>query len=151
VPFYNAPVKLVTVLQLTTTPAPMFTPREDSIQSSPSENDDSRKKRSMSEAPVLSTDAAPDTKKNSSDSSEPVRYWIQSQNDLYQNTEWIKFLVPWGLGVFLMILWQFYATLLCVAGVLAFDALVWVPKRLYRLHVEFFDNDNKKHPHLGAD
>ena len=80
-----------------------------------------------------------------------VQYWIQSQNDLYQTTEWIKFLVPWGVGVFLLVLWQFFATLLCVAGTKVYDALNWAPKKLYRQHFEVFDNDNKEHPHLGAD
>src|SRR6202000_889733 len=80
-----------------------------------------------------------------------IRDWIQSQNDLYQTTEWIKFLVPWGVGVLLLVLWQFYCTLLCVAGTKIYDALVWIPKKLDRRHLEVFNNDNRKHPHLGAD
>lgn len=47
------------------------------------------------------------------------RYWIQSQNDLYQTSEWIKFLVPWGIGWRLVVLWQFFATFMCVVGAIA--------------------------------
>ena len=150
VPFYNAPVKLVTVLQLTTARSSIdIADRAASGPTLTAEIDTGKS------AQGKKPDEAEDNKKTngekSSDGPGATRYWIQSQNDLYQTTEWIKFLIPWGVGVFLMILWQFYATLLCVAGAKIFEALVWIPKSVYRLHIELFDNDSKKHPHLGAD
>lgn len=67
------------------------------------------------------------------------QYYIQSQNDLYQTSEWIKFLVPWGIGSLIMVLWQFCATFMCVMGVLAYD-LIKTPRRAY---VEIFEADRE--------
>ena len=165
VPFYNAPVKLVTVLQLTTDP--MATPLEHRETSDllPAESDKDKVKagngnrtvdRSVrnhekQKAQQNSSGSTVSSKEHNNGEPEKVKYYIQSQNDLYQTTEWIKFLVPWGIGVLLMVTWQFYATFLCVVGTKVYDLLMWVPTKLYHQHIEVFDNDNKEHPHLGAD
>ncbi|OAL32921.1 hypothetical protein AYO20_07712 [Fonsecaea nubica] len=138
VPFYNAPVKLVTVLQLTTDPSPV--PPEPQEPITMTELDSER------DAPGSAR-----VKFRKEADSDEVKYYIQSQNDLYQTTEFIKFLVPWGIGVFLVITWQFCATVLCVIGAKSYDFLLWVPQKLYRQNIEVFDNDEKVHPHLGAD
>lgn len=65
-------------------------------------------------------------------------YYITSQNDLYQTSEWIKFLVPWGIGSTLLVAWQLFATLQCVIGaLLLFPLTSWkersvldVPKKI---------------------
>ncbi|KAF2088554.1 hypothetical protein K490DRAFT_64602 [Saccharata proteae CBS 121410] len=58
-----------------------------------------------------------------------TRYYIASQNDLYQTSEFIRFLCPPG---FLFVwVWQFWATLFCLLGavllwpVTAFEEYVW--------------------------
>jgi len=59
------------------------------------------------------------------------QYYIQSQNDLYQTSEWIKFLIPWGIGALLMVIWQFLATLLCVFGTQCYSFLTDTPRKAY--------------------
>lgn len=129
VPFYNAPVKLVTVLQLTTTnPAPpssehsLLEPSE-----SPTANEaDAGKGKNGDDANLADQEVLIDVHGD-----ESVRYWIQSQNDLYQTTEWIKFLLPWGTGVFLLIIWQFFSTFLCVAGAKGYELVTWMPRKFF--------------------
>ena len=58
------------------------------------------------------------------------KYYIQSQNDLYQTSEWIKFVVPFGIGVTFTMMWQFFATILCVIGVIAGWPLTWVEENV---------------------
>ncbi|KAK5042358.1 hypothetical protein LTR84_012815 [Exophiala bonariae] len=171
VPFYNAPVNLVTVLQLVkgstllgsesstvydpdhlkgnnlddianTTILPEFervdtTPnkgRKKVVIISPL----NAKKKSTAipthnKFSVLASppSPSPNLATSSSDGSiQHEQYYIQSQNDLYQTSEWIKFLLPWGLGDLLMVLWQFLATFMCVIGALAYD-LIGTPRRAY--------------------
>jgi hypothetical protein len=46
-----------------------------------------------------------------------TKYFITSQNDLYQTSEFVKFVFPWfGLGTFGVMLWQFIGTLFCIMG-----------------------------------
>lgn len=53
------------------------------------------------------------------------RYYISAQNDLYQTSEWIKFLVPWGIGYTLVTLWQSLATLMSIVGACVFFPQTW--------------------------
>jgi len=161
VPLYNAPVKLVTVLHLTKDPIPEPPPDESEIalQDPPIEEDEDREngqnekrkvkfaesKKSKTKGKGKSTHAA----KEAGEKGEADKYYIQSQNDLYQTSEFIKFVVPWGLGVFLVVLWQFCATIFCVWGALVFDFACWLPRRLYGYHFEVFDNHSREQ--LGDD
>jgi hypothetical protein len=52
------------------------------------------------------------------------KYYIQSQDDLYQIEEWVKFLVP-GSWV-LVLAWQFLATVFCWMGTVALAPVTWV-------------------------
>ncbi|CAK3801241.1 hypothetical protein DOTSEDRAFT_69674 [Lecanosticta acicola] len=42
------------------------------------------------------------------------KYYIQSQNDLYQADQLVKFFAPWGIGQTFVLLVNFWATFLCV-------------------------------------
>ncbi|KAM0275890.1 hypothetical protein ACHAQH_007322 [Verticillium albo-atrum] len=53
------------------------------------------------------------------------RYFITAQEDLYQTTEWLKFLVPW-VGAPLMGLWQLFATLISVVGAVVLAPVSWL-------------------------
>ncbi|KAK5052555.1 hypothetical protein LTR84_002420 [Exophiala bonariae] len=171
VPFYNAPVKLVTVLQLvkgSTEPGPepsvVYDPvlskgnNLDSITNSAMLPDYERADTTLNKTrkkvviisplnaqkkataipthnrfSVLTSPPSPSPTLASSISGGDTsgeQYYIQSQNDLYQTSEWIKFLVPWGIGDLLMVLWQFLATFMCVLGALAYD-LIDTPRRAY--------------------
>ncbi|KIW73484.1 hypothetical protein PV04_01598 [Phialophora macrospora] len=151
VPFYNAPVKLVTVLQLTTDPTPTPSERTEPLKLlATAEVGRGQDTKANNDRDIHSTSRDDEPREQQGDEKQ-VQYWIQSQNDLYQTTEWIKFLLPWGVGVLLLVIWQFYCTLLCVVGTQIYETLVWVPRKLYRQHFGVFDNDNTEHPHLGAD
>ncbi|KAK6383015.1 hypothetical protein, variant [Exophiala oligosperma] len=175
VPFYIAPVKLVTVLQLTTDPtsqppdesAPQVNERERSRSRSPTKRPKKgrvghgRKKnisfhdgKRKETAPALTTSSdalkiAGDNTNNKNDNDDGTKYYIQSQNDLYQTSEWIKFILPWGVGVLLMVLWQFWATFLCVVGTKVVETIMWLPRKVYYSDVEIFENNDNKA--LGPD
>ncbi|KIW95984.1 uncharacterized protein Z519_03050 [Cladophialophora bantiana CBS 173.52] len=153
VPFYNAPVKLVTVLQLTTDPILMPPDPQENLTTSVLKNGNKHGAPDSSHGNAEQRDEAESAgtpRKEADDGdSDKVKYYIQSQNDLYQTTEFIKFLIPWGVGVVLLITWQFCATLFCVVGTKVYDLLVWLPQKLYRQHSGAFDNNPKAHPHLG--
>ena len=53
------------------------------------------------------------------------KYYIRSQNDLYQVDQFVKFFLPWGIGVHIVMLWHWFATLCCVAGATFLGLLHW--------------------------
>ncbi|KAF3350763.1 hypothetical protein VdG2_01227 [Verticillium dahliae VDG2] len=57
-----------------------------------------------------------------------LRYFITAQEDLYQTTEWLKFLVPW-IGAPLLVAWQLFATLLSVVGAVVLAPVSWLDVR----------------------
>lgn len=44
------------------------------------------------------------------------KYYIKSQNDLYQNDQLIRFMAPFGLAEFFVHMWQYSSTMMCVLG-----------------------------------
>jgi hypothetical protein len=54
------------------------------------------------------------------------KYLIAKQDDLYQTNEFIKFLVPFGIGDFFTTLIQLFAAAFSLAGTIAFYPLVWI-------------------------
>jgi hypothetical protein len=55
------------------------------------------------------------------------KYYITSQNDLYQTSEFVKFVLPWfGLGTIGVMLWQFTATLFCIVGAVLGWPITWL-------------------------
>lgn len=88
IPFYSVAVKLVTVLELV--------------------KQTSRNARSGAESPEL--DADDDA--GGGTSSEP-KYYIASQEDLYQMNEALHFIMP-GFGRYLWTGWQLVSTVICV-------------------------------------
>lgn len=59
------------------------------------------------------------------------RYYIASQNDLYQTTEWIKFVLPWSIGYTLLVLAHFWATAMCVLGAMVGWPITWAEEHLH--------------------
>ncbi len=146
VPFYNAPVKLVTVLQLTTDPIPPepHDPVEAAAQEAWAQQEKGKEKETNGKKQVTFAKVAGKSKKRqeisldstsskeAGEDGEKDKYYIQSQNDLYQTSEFVKFLLPWGIGVLSVVLWQFWATVLCVLGTKAYDMALWLPHKLSR-------------------
>ena len=55
------------------------------------------------------------------------KYYITSQNDLYQTDEFIKFIsLPRGIGATLVRLWQIAATLICIIMAKLFEPVTWL-------------------------
>ncbi|KAI5367685.1 hypothetical protein Slin15195_G028160 [Septoria linicola] len=42
------------------------------------------------------------------------KYYIKSQNDLYQVDQFFQFFAPWRIGTAIVLFWHFWATLFCV-------------------------------------
>lgn len=59
------------------------------------------------------------------------KYYILSQNDLYQTDQWIRFLLPWGIGSSAVFLWQVFATFLCVIGAMLLWPLTWFRENIF--------------------
>jgi hypothetical protein len=53
------------------------------------------------------------------------KYYIASQNDLYQVDQWIKFILP-GIGRVLVLLWHFWASACCVLGTFLLMPMTWL-------------------------
>ena len=51
------------------------------------------------------------------------KWYIQSQNDLYQTDQFIRFALPHFAWVF--VLWQYFATLVCVVASYIFAPVTW--------------------------
>lgn len=120
VPFYKAQPNLVTVLQLTQD----VDPQGQGIKSI----EYSHKGKSHGES---SRSSNSNEKRRPKSNGEPgKKYYIQSQNDLYQTSEWIKFVIPFGIGVTLTMMWQFFATILCAIGAIAGWPLTWMEENV---------------------
>lgn len=51
------------------------------------------------------------------------KWYIKSQNDLYQTDQFIKFVLPWF--AFILPLWQYFATFVCVICSYVFEPITW--------------------------
>lgn len=60
------------------------------------------------------------------------KYYITSQNDLYQTDQWIRFVLPWVW--FVIPLWQFVATLFCVVGSYLLYPVTWIGENVLENH-----------------
>lgn len=112
VPFYEADVRLTTVLRLA-----------EGDETGPISVTKRVRKEPYSYAAVA------DPNLDANGTSRRKLYYITEQNDLYQTNEWIKFLVPWGVGSTLMIMWQLFATFLSILGAFVFFPGTWWKER----------------------
>ena len=60
----------------------------------------------------------------------PTTYLIQSQNDLYQVNEFVKFASQFGILSVLVYAWQLLATLVCVIGAGLLWPVSWVEQNM---------------------
>jgi hypothetical protein len=110
IPFYLAPVTLTTVLTLSTDPNEYR-----------GYKDFEKTGRQLQH----SDQSSEETKFNG----ETTKYWISSQEDLYQTTEFVKFILPFGIGVFAVFVWHVLATAGCVFGSLVLSPVTWAEER----------------------
>ncbi|CAL8581756.1 hypothetical protein XPA_007442 [Xanthoria parietina] len=109
IPFFKAPVSLVTVLRLVRYPSQ---PPPSSYSASISPND------------------TVDSFSYGSTSREKPLYFIKSQNDLYQVNEFFTFFSQFGILSGLLLLGQFVATALCIVGATMFWPISWVEQNV---------------------
>ena len=102
IPLYKAPVRLVTVLQLT-------------------QSGETASRNSLSEG-------GRDSSALSGLGQERAKYYIASQEDLYPVNDCLQFLLP-GLGPLLWFVWQVYSAWLCLLGSLVLFPLYLVLNR----------------------
>jgi hypothetical protein len=56
------------------------------------------------------------------------KYYVDTQRDLYQLNEFVKFV--WPGGATLLLLWQWMNTLLSIVGALVLAPMTWVEERV---------------------
>lgn len=56
------------------------------------------------------------------------KYYIASQNDLYQVDQWVRFILP-GAWV-LVYMWHFFASAMCVLGAAVGAPVTWAEERM---------------------
>ncbi|KAJ9254568.1 hypothetical protein DTO195F2_6553 [Paecilomyces variotii] len=71
--------------------------------------------------PYSSSSDTPETQKE-----DRKLYYIKSQEDLYQTSEFIKFVVPYGIGFTIVLLWQTFATLFCSVCAVILSPILWL-------------------------
>ncbi|KAK3708550.1 hypothetical protein LTR37_011445 [Vermiconidia calcicola] len=87
----------------------------------------------------------------------PARYYIASQNDLYQVDQFVRFFTPLGTGVFLVGLWHWVATLVCVWGAWLLGplqpilALIFAPKEEYLYFEDVYPKSDSSTPTMERD
>lgn len=60
------------------------------------------------------------------------KYYIRSQEDMYQTDEFVKFFLPWSIGTTVVGIWHWLATLLCVFGAELVVPLLQLFERVWR-------------------
>ena len=53
------------------------------------------------------------------------KYWIATQDDRYQSDQFTLFISPYRIGYTLVLLFQYWATLMCVLGSIIGYPLTW--------------------------
>lgn len=75
----------------------------------------------------LTTDAS---QSNAPTNGDRTLYYISKQEDLYQSSEFVKFVVP-HVGHWLVTIWHLIATLFCVLGVTLLWPMLWLEENGY--------------------
>lgn len=57
-------------------------------------------------------------------------YYIAKQEDLYQTSEFVKFILP-HVGYCLVLIWQLIATFFCILGVTLLWPMLWLEEKGY--------------------
>lgn len=74
------------------------------------------------------TSALSTTQERTRDESREL-YYIASQDDLYQTSEFVKFVLPFGIGTAVVLVWHVFATVFSVLGVLVWWPVVMLEER----------------------
>ncbi|PGG96004.1 hypothetical protein AJ79_09771 [Helicocarpus griseus UAMH5409] len=133
IPFYKANVRLTVVLTLTpsttqTTHAGTPTFIHPSAQPQTPTTTDTAD-HSLSSSWISASDPNnPDSSPNA-DSTSRTLYYISAQEDLYQASEVIKFVLPFGIGLVVTFVWQCFSTFFCVFMAFLLAPVSWAEER----------------------
>ncbi|KAG8627587.1 hypothetical protein KVT40_005070 [Elsinoe batatas] len=135
VPFHKAEVKLVTVLQLERRAAPP------DYNSTSSPHDGREKSGGTTDAEGSMVDLSLDHALDGPGSKAKGKWFIASQEDLYQTDQFMRFLVP--QLAWLVVVWQVLATWACVVLSYLFEPVTWWEEERQRefLRGELGDGD----------
>lgn len=61
---------------------------------------------------------------------EKTLYYITKQEDLYQTSEFVKFILP-HVGHWIVLAWHLFATIFCVIGVTLLRPMLWLEENGY--------------------
>ncbi|KAJ5745012.1 hypothetical protein N7533_009882 [Penicillium manginii] len=75
----------------------------------------------------LTTDAS---KTNAPTNGDRTLYYIAKQEDLYQTSEFVKFVIP-HIGNWIVIIWHLIATFFCLLGVTILWPMLWLEEKGY--------------------
>lgn len=78
---------------------------------------------------VLNLTTDPGDGRNLIDGGKP-RYWISKQEDLYQVSEFVKFVAP-HIGHLLVFAFHLFATLFCILGTVVLAPILWLEDEGY--------------------
>ncbi|KAJ5930240.1 hypothetical protein N7466_005733 [Penicillium verhagenii] len=81
-------------------------------------------------APVTLTTVLNLTTESSESNQNKSLYYIKKQEDLYQTSEFIKFLLP-HVGHWIVTAWHLFATFFCIIGVYALWPMLWLEENGY--------------------
>lgn len=84
-------------------------------------------------APVTLTtvlDLTTDSGDRSLTNGEKTLYYIQKQEDLYQPTQFVKFVLP-HIGNWIVVALHFFATLFCILGAWVLWPFIWLEEQGY--------------------
>ncbi|KAJ5538915.1 hypothetical protein N7494_008394 [Penicillium frequentans] len=81
-------------------------------------------------APVTLTTVLDLTTDSSQSHDDHPLYYIKKQEDLYQTSEFIKFVLP-HVGHWLVSAWHLFATFFCIIGVFALWPMLWLEENGY--------------------
>lgn len=129
VPFYTANVRLVSVLQLVEETEEIKGPRN----GLPSYAEVASSRRPLlsksKQDPAVTFDAdavAAGAPGETAAPEQKTKYLIAKQEDLYQVNEWIKFLVPFGIGNALVGAYMLFVTVICAVGSFVMWPVIWI-------------------------
>lgn len=122
IPFYKSDVRLTTVLKLV----------EDASRKAEIEEFSTRQAKKILKNDYAALQA-------------PHKKWlIQSQNDLYQTDEFIKFVLFFG-GCSAIMAWQFFATFVCVLGALIMWPVTYLSEVTYERQEAIEEEAKSRH------
>lgn len=123
IPFYAADVKLTTVLQLVKenaasssfkeTPLNVDESWNEVVSSSEREAGLPTRDRSLNRTGPSSRDARSSIASSTLHPQAGTKYYIKSQEDLYQTDQFVNYVLPFGICVTIVTIWHYVSTLLC--------------------------------------